>query len=114
MKLEISKINTLTLSWTIVHVINEESPFYNLTKEDLINAKAEILVFVKAFDESFSNTVVSRSSYVASEMVFGAKFRVMYHRSEDDTKTILNIDQLNDFDEVELPVSNSRLQVASN
>jgi inward rectifier potassium channel len=57
--LEYSKVNTLTLSWTVVHPIDDKSPFYNLNKEDLINAQAEMLVFVRAFDDSFSNTVVS-------------------------------------------------------
>ncbi len=97
MKLEISNINSLALSWTIVHAINEHSPFHTLTKEDLVNDEAEILIFLKAFDETFSNYVISRTSYTASEFIFGAKFTPMYRASEDKSKTILQIDQLDDY-----------------
>lgn len=101
--LEISKINTLTLSWTVVHAINEQSPFYNLTNDDLLSSRAEILVFVKAYDETFSNLVISRTSYEAAEFVYGAKFRLMYHPSPDKNSTILYIDSVNDYDLVDLP-----------
>ena len=32
--LELEKINTLTLSWTVVHPITDESPLHKFTKED--------------------------------------------------------------------------------
>lgn len=103
--LEISKINWLTLSWTIVHVINEQSPFYNLSREDLLNAQAEILVFVKAYDESFSNFIISRTSYHVSEFVFGAKFKLIYHPSSNKKSTSLYINQISDYDLVDLPLT---------
>ena len=101
--LDISKANSLISNWTIVHVINEESPFNNLSKEDIDNAKVEILVLVQGFDESFANTVISRGSYIASEFVYGAKFLPMYHPNEDNTKTILKLDKLDAYEEMVLP-----------
>jgi inward rectifier potassium channel len=100
--LEISKINALALSWTIVHPINEKSPLYNFNYADMVNAKIEALVFVKAFDEVFSNTVVQRFSYIASEVVWGAKFRMMYHADEKKKATVLDLDKLNDYEKIEL------------
>lgn len=100
--LEIPKINSLALSWTIVHPMNEKSPLYNFNHSDMLNAKMEALIFVKAFDEVFSNTVVQRFSYVSSEVVWGAKFRMMYHADEKHGTTILDLDKLNDFEKVEL------------
>jgi inward rectifier potassium channel len=100
--LELNKVNSLTLSWTIVHPINESSPFYNLTIEEMINGEAEMLVFTKAYDETFANTVVARTSYVATEFVYGAKFNLMYHPSEDRQSTILEMDKLNDYTKVEI------------
>lgn len=101
--MEISKINALALSWTIVHAIDEKSPLYGFTRRDIEEADLEVLVFVKAFDEVFANTVVARTSYVSKEIVWGGKFRMMYYRSEDNRSTILDLDKLNDFDRVELP-----------
>ena len=103
LKVEISNINSLVLSWTIVHAIDEKSPLYGFSKEDIKNAKLEVLVFVKAFDEVFSNTVVERTSYISEEIIWGAKFRLMYHPSHDNTKTILDMARLNEFDRVEFP-----------
>ncbi len=100
---EISKVNTLSLSWTVVHPINEKSPLYGFTEQDLKATDMELMVFVKAFDEVFSNTVVSRWSYVTAEMVWGARFNLMYHPSEDQTRTILDISRINDYTPVVLP-----------
>jgi hypothetical protein len=101
--IEISTINSLALSWTIVHPINEKSPLLGYAKEDIKNTSLEVLVFVKAFDEVFSNTVVARTSYISDEIVWGAKFRIMYQASSDRLTTILELNKLNAFDKVNLP-----------
>ncbi len=101
--LQISKVNALALSWTIVHPIDEKSPFFGMTKEDIQNTDIEIFVFVKAFDEVFSNTVMAKTSYVSAEIEWGAKFKIMYYPSEDKNTTILDLNLLNAIDKVELP-----------
>lgn len=100
---EISKINVLALSWTIVHVINEKSPLWGFTKEDYAATDMELFVFVKAFDEVFSNNVIGRTSYIGSQVVYGAKFNIMYHPGKNGTMTVLDLDKLNDYDMVPLP-----------
>lgn len=97
LELEFSKANALTLNWTIVHPITENSPFYNFTADDYANTNGEIIVFVKAFDDMFSSTVVDRSSYTLKEVVVGAKFLPMYHRNSTGNKTILELEKLNSF-----------------
>ncbi len=95
--LEFSTVTALTLSWTIVHPITESSPFYKFTQEDFANTKGEVIIFLKAFDDMFANTVVARTSYIFSEVVFGAKFKPMYKSSPDNKRTILQLDKLNSF-----------------
>lgn len=97
-ELELAKANTMATNWTIVHHINEESPLFNFSKEDIENAAVEILIFVQGFDESFSNIVISRSSYTSNEFIYGAKFKPMYGPNEEGTTTILHLDKLNDFE----------------
>lgn len=97
LELELDKINALTLSWTLVHPITEDSPLYKFTKMDFKNTNGEILVFIKTFDDMFSNTVAARTSYTFDEVVYGAKFEPMYTRSHDNSRTILNLDKLNEF-----------------
>jgi Inward rectifier potassium channel C-terminal domain/Ion channel len=102
LELEFSKINGLSLSWTIVHPIDDKSPFFGLSKEDIANTDMEIMVYVKAFDSVFSNNVNTRTSYINSEIVWGARFRMMFHPTKDKSKTILTVDKLNEFDSVAL------------
>lgn len=99
--LEYDKINALTLSWTLVHPITEESPLFGFSEEDFKNQKGELLLFVKAFDEMFSNTVAIRTSYVFNEIVYGAKFIQMFENSHND-KTVLYVDKLNAYEKVML------------
>lgn len=103
MNLDISRANTLTANWTIVHPINQDSPLYGLSETDIQNGNAEILIFITGFDESFSNTVISRASYVANEIVYGAKFVPMYHPNESKTSTVLELDLLDVYEKVNLP-----------
>lgn len=97
LELEIERINALTLSWTLVHPITENSPLYNFTEEDFKKTHGEILVFITTFDDMFSNTVAARTSYTFDEIIYGAKFETMYNRSKDGSKTILHLDKLNQF-----------------
>lgn len=78
--LERSKVVFFPLAWTIVHPIDKESPFYELTSEECIRSDAEIMVLLKGIDETFSQTVHTRSSYKAREMVWNTKFTDIYLR----------------------------------
>ena len=95
--LEMERITALSLSWTLVHPITEHSPFYGFTKDDFAAAEGEVIVYVKAFDDLFSNTVAASTSYTFNEVVYGAKFEMMYAENEDNTKTILYLDKLNSY-----------------
>lgn len=101
--LEIAKINSLALSWTMVHLIDEESPLYMMSDEEIGQAEVELLYFIKAFDDHFSNIVQQRTSYTFKEMVFGAKYIPMFHRSEDNSTTILDLSQISAYEEAKLP-----------
>lgn len=100
--LELSKINALNLSWTLVHPINENSPLYGLTKEDYQKIEGEVLVFLKVFDDMYSANVVKRTSYSFNEIIFGAKFSPMFYRSDNQNKTVLHIDKLNSYEKIKL------------
>lgn len=98
--LELDRINALSLSWTLVHPITENSLLYNFTEEDFRKIHGEILVFITTFDDMFSNTVAARTSYTFNEITYGAKFKTMYNRSKDGSKTILHLDLLNSFERI--------------
>lgn len=99
----LSKINTLALNWTIVHRIDENSPFFRFSANDFKNTNIEIIVHVRAFDEVFSNTVVQRSSYVSEEIIYGAQFVPMYYPSLSEESTVLDLDKISQYKKVNLP-----------
>jgi inward rectifier potassium channel len=112
--LEYEKVNSLPLSWTVVHPITEDSPIYKFTKDDFENTGGELIVFVKAFDDMYSNTVVSRSSYTFNEIVYGAKFIPMYHRNNEANTTILDLEKINSFIEVDISSVSGTIDKAVN
>ena len=109
--LEFNTVTALTLSWTIVHPITEASPLYKFSKEDFANNKGEVMIFLKAFDDMFSSTVVARTSYIFNEVVFGAKFKPMFNNSPDNKKTILHLDKINSFDKADISYAFSEEQI---
>jgi inward rectifier potassium channel len=101
--LDVARANTLTLNWTLVHVINEESPFYGLLKDEILQLQPELLVFVKGYDDEYSNMVIARTSYISEELVFGGRFLPMYRPSEDKQHTIMDLSKLNAYEKLHLP-----------
>lgn len=97
LKLTFSKVTTLALNWTIVHMIDEESPLWGFEEKDYKKNKIEVIVFLKAFDEHFCNIVKEKNSYTFDEIIHDAKFNPMYHLSDDGTKTILQLDKIDDY-----------------
>lgn len=97
LELQLDKINTLSLNWTLVHPINEDSPIFGFSGDDFKNNRGEIIVFLKAFDDMFSNTVITRGSYTFTEVVYGAVFTPMYQKDDENRMTILDLDKLNDY-----------------
>ncbi|MDE1193237.1 MAG: ion channel [Arachidicoccus sp.] len=95
--LERSRVETLMMNWTVVHPIDESSPFYGFSSEDMHTADLEIYVTIRGFDNIYSNTVLKRTSYTHKEIVFNAKFVQMYHESEDGKTTIFELDKLGQY-----------------
>jgi inward rectifier potassium channel len=74
LRLERDKVLFLPLTWTVVHPIDAESPLWGKTAEDLEKLQAELLILVKAYDDTFSQTVLARHSYRHDEIVWGKRF----------------------------------------
>ena len=96
LKLERNAITSLALSWTIVHPIDDESPLYNLVQTDLEEIDLQLLFFIKAFDESYSQTVHTRLGYTNKDIEWNKKFVPMYKRSDDGSTTLLELALLNE------------------
>jgi len=84
LSLERDGVVFLPLTWTVVHPIDESSILRGETPESLRSSNTEILVLLKAFDETFSTIVQTRTSYTYEDVVWGARFAnaFMAHAAE--------------------------------
>jgi inward rectifier potassium channel len=100
LELERHRVVFFALSWTIVHPIDSNSPMWGLSHKDLVDADTEFLILVIGTDETASQTVHSRSSYKADEIVWGAKFANMFLRSESEGITGMNLSRIHEIEMV--------------
>lgn len=101
LKLEYRKINFFNASWTINHIINEESPVYGLSEKDLKDSDCEFLILIKGYDNTFAQYVNSRYSYRYDELIWGASFANIYGRSEDG-RGMIELDKISLIEKAEL------------
>jgi inward rectifier potassium channel len=83
LRLERARVVFLPLHWIVVHPIDETSPLHGVSSEEFLASQAEILILLTAMDETFSQTVHVRTSYLAGEVVWGARFADMFLRTQD-------------------------------
>jgi inward rectifier potassium channel len=73
----------LALSWTLYHVLSEESPLYGLSADDLEASKVSLVVVVSGYDVVAAQTVHARKSYDHSDIRFGQRYADILDTSED-------------------------------
>ncbi len=101
LKLERTSVYFFPLTWTIVHPIDDDSPFKGMKIENLKAMSAEILILIKGFDDTFSQTVHSRYSYTMDEIVWGAKFTPSFH-IENNGEIIFDLNNVHNYELAEL------------
>ncbi|HVP54644.1 MAG TPA: ion channel [Candidatus Eisenbacteria bacterium] len=74
LQLERNSVVFLPLTWTVVHPIVESSPLLGATPQSLRESQSELLVLLSGFDETFSATVQTRTSFIPDEVLFGYRF----------------------------------------
>uniref|UniRef100_A0A3Q0RFU0 ATP-sensitive inward rectifier potassium channel 14 n=1 Tax=Amphilophus citrinellus TaxID=61819 RepID=A0A3Q0RFU0_AMPCI len=69
---------------TIVHEINEESPFFEMDQKTLENdSDMEVVVILEGMVEATAMTTQCRSSYLATEILWGHRFEpVLFERKD--------------------------------
>lgn len=102
LKLERENVIFFPLTWTVVHPIDEKSPLHGMTERDLLGCDSEFLVMLNGFDETFSQTVHTRSSYRGDEVVWGARFKSIFNPPKANGTLSVDIRKLHDYDRVPL------------
>jgi inward rectifier potassium channel len=77
-----------TLSWTVLHVIDESSPLLGASPHDLEENGDELIVTLIGLDETLSQTVHGRHVYRAQEILYGRTFVDILSEAEDGTQVV--------------------------
>ncbi|MGC2181605.1 MAG: potassium transporter, partial [Bradyrhizobium sp.] len=73
----------LALSWTLYHVLDEQSLLFNLDTEDLKAASVSLVVVVSGYDVVAAQTIHARKSYDHTDIRFGQRYADILENLED-------------------------------
>ena len=96
LRMERDSVLFLPLTWTVVHPIDAESPLWGLTAADLERLQAELLILIKGYDDTFSQTVLARYSYRHDEIVWGRRFAPAFS-VDAEGDLVLEVDRVGDL-----------------
>ena len=92
----------------VVHVIDKDSPLFDLNSTDLAKEKFELIVIMEGTIETSSMTFQARSSYLPTEILWGHRFESMVLYRKDHNKFQVNFSAFNSTYEVETPTCSAR------
>ena len=88
------------LSWSVMHPIDDASPLYGLSPEDMEAQEMEIVIMLSGVDEILSDRIYARHAYWAGEILWNRRFVdvISVHSSG---RRIVNLHQFHDTHESE-------------
>ena len=76
------------LSWTVMHVIDEDSPLHGWVEDHTSVGNSEIIVVLSGFDEESGQIVHGRWAYACEDIRWNAKFADIISIDETGVRTI--------------------------
>lgn len=100
----------LMLPMVIIHVIDEQSPFYDFTPEKLKETEFEIVAVLDGVVEATGLNTQPKNSYLNSEILWGFDFCNTVEKSQFSDSGYYHVDysRLNDVHVVEMPSCSPR------
>jgi inward rectifier potassium channel len=98
--LERNQVTFFPLTWTIVHPIDDKSPLAGKTRDALAGEQAEILVLLTGVDETYEQTVHSRTSYRADEIIWHARFQSVFRGESPAHLLSVDVSRLHDVEKL--------------
>ncbi|AGY59620.1 ion channel [Gloeobacter kilaueensis] len=97
MKLVRGQTSIFALTWTIMHVIDEESPLFGQTSESLAESQTELIVTLTGLDDTVSQNIHARHSFIASEILFEHRLTDIITRTPEGRR-ILDYSRFHDVE----------------
>ncbi len=96
LKLEVDSILFFPLSWTIVHIIDDNSPLKDVNLQEMIGRNGEFIIVIECFDQTHQQTIMETHSYGSEDWVEGVKFKRNFSANEEG-RIVLHINELDDL-----------------
>jgi len=74
---------TFVLSWTLFHTIEEGSPLYGLTLQDIQKQEVQLILTIKGVDANSSQELRARKNYGVADIVWNSKYTDILSPSKD-------------------------------
>jgi inward rectifier potassium channel len=87
------------MTWTVMHPIDENSPLYNMTYEDMVEGRIEILAILTGLDSTFGQTIHARFAYATEDIRQNARFKDIVVELPDGTRQV-NLARISDWEPV--------------
>jgi inward rectifier potassium channel len=91
LKLERARSPVFALSWQIMHRIDEHSPLYGLSLEDMRTGDMRLAVTLSGMDEIFAAVVNARHNYAHEDIVFGHRFVDIFDEGEHERHSYMDL-----------------------
>jgi len=88
MRLERSENPVFALSWTLLHVIDEMSPLYGMSAEEIAASDMNFAVTISGLDETSAQIVHARRPYVAADLRHMHEFVDIIRVDEDGLRHV--------------------------
>ncbi|XP_023243770.1 G protein-activated inward rectifier potassium channel 3-like [Centruroides sculpturatus] len=102
--------DSVFLIWpaTIVHVIDDTSPFYEMSAEDILKDSYELVVILEGTIESTGQSIQARSSYIPNEILWGHRFEQVVRFRRETGEYLVDYSKFNTTYEVETPLCSAK------
>ena len=88
LKLVRAQTPILALSWVVMHSIDETSPLYGITVDELAEGDLQIIVMLTGLDDTLSQTIHARQIYLADNILWNVRFVDVLYRTPDGERHI--------------------------
>lgn len=69
-----SRTSLFTLSWTVMHPIDESSPLHGLSLDHFYERQMEIIVLLRGTDDTLADVVYVRHAYTPDDIIWNQRF----------------------------------------
>ena len=93
--LDIDNIIFMALNWTVVHNIDDNSPLFGMSFEEIKKRNPEFMIMVSGIDDTFDQTIYQKHAYGPNELIEGYKWKRMFDYN-DHGEAEIDFDKLED------------------